>query len=280
MHTNLRRTGALAAAVALALTLLSALTGGPARAAGVDIDAVAESITESGYYVDSRARYLKSDKAQDALRDSQERAVPVFVAVLPAGNDAAAVLRRLPAKLERKGTYAVLAGEQLRVSSDTLPAAQVKNAYGKAVKAHKGRPDIALVAFIRTLPASAQKPPAKARQATLAELEKEGPAPASGSKAAKRQTGKAGKGEEATEEAAGEPGKAAEKTEKSSGGGTLMLVGGAVVLLLVAGAGAFVLLKRREKPAAPGPEKAVAGRAAGPGGDDAPKPPAQPPHNG
>ncbi|MFI6518303.1 LPXTG cell wall anchor domain-containing protein [Spirillospora sp. NPDC050679] len=261
MDTNLRRTGALAAATALALALLAALTGGPARAAGVDIDAVAESITESGYYVDSRARYLKSDKAQDALRDSQERSVPVFVAVVPAGNDAAAILRQLPAKLERKGTYAVLAGEQLRVASDTLPAAQVKNAYAKAVKANKARPDIALVTFIRTLPTSPQKPPAKARQATLAEVEKEKPAPASGSKAEKQ-----------TEK------QAAKEAEKSSSN-TLMLAGGAAVLLLVAGAGAFVLLKRRKKPAAPGPEKAVAGRAAGPG-DDAPRPPAQPPHNG
>ncbi|WP_030165453.1 hypothetical protein [Spirillospora albida] len=250
--------GTLALAVGTATLGLAA---GPAQAE-VDLDAIVEDVTESGYHVDSKARYLRTDRALDLLRTAQGRAVPVFVVVVPAGNDAARILAQLPGRLERKGTYAVLAGDQLRVASTTLPKTQVNTAYGKAVKAYPGKPDHALIAFIRTLPVSKNAPPQATKRSndgkpapeeepierTLAESQPTGPA--TGSKA--------------------------EKEAKKDDGLPIgyLLAGGAVVVL--AGAGGGFLLMRRRKQAAPAPAQAVpagapAGPPAGPGAE-APRP--------
>ncbi|NKZ09208.1 hypothetical protein HGB48_36550, partial [Actinomadura latina] len=144
--------------LALALAPALALTAAPAFA-GADLDAVAEGITESGYYVDSHAKYYQSDGAQELLRTAQGRSVPVFIAILPAGDDAGQVLQQLPGLMKRKGTYVVLAGNELKATSNTLPASQVKTAYAKAVKGSNGKPDLALLKFVQTLPESKYAPP-------------------------------------------------------------------------------------------------------------------------
>src|SRR5690606_7475323 len=149
-------------ALTLALAPAFGLAAAPAHA-DVELEVVAEGITESGYYVDSKAKYYGSDGAQELLRQAQGRSVPVFVAILPAGNDAGQVLQQLPALMERKGTYAVLAGDQLRVSSNSLPDSQVKAAYRKAVQNSKGKPDLALLRFVQTLPESKYAPPKPGR---------------------------------------------------------------------------------------------------------------------
>jgi hypothetical protein len=144
--------------LALALGPALGLTAAPALA-GTDLDAVAEGITESGYYVDSHAKYYQSDGAQELLRTAQGRSVAVFIAILPAGNDPATVLNQLPGLMKRKGTYAVLAGDQLRVKSTTLSSARVKAVYDKAVKGSNNKPDLALLKFVQTLPESKYAPP-------------------------------------------------------------------------------------------------------------------------
>ncbi len=157
MNISSRRivaSGTLALAMAPAL----ALTATPAFA-GADLDAVAEGITESGYYVDSHAKYYQSDGAQELLRTAQGRSVPVFIAILPAGDDAGQVLQQLPGLMKRKGTYVVLAGNELKAKSNTLPDAQVKSVYTKAVKGSGGKPDLALLKFVQTLPESKYAPP-------------------------------------------------------------------------------------------------------------------------
>jgi cobalamin biosynthesis Mg chelatase CobN len=118
-----------------------------AHASGVDPQVVAEAISEEGYYIDSGARYLKSDTAQDRLRSELERAKsPVFVAVVPAGTTLSpAQVYRLA---KRKGTYAVLTGGNLRAQSNTLSATRVRTAVTQAVQSHRGDPGAAVVAFV------------------------------------------------------------------------------------------------------------------------------------
>jgi hypothetical protein len=116
-------------------------------ATGVDPAVVAQAISEDGYYIDSGARYLKGDTAQDRLRSELERAKsPVFVAVVPAGTTLSpAQVYRLA---KRKGTYAVLNGGSLRAQSNTLSAARVRSAVTQAVQTHRGDPGAAVVAFV------------------------------------------------------------------------------------------------------------------------------------
>jgi hypothetical protein len=116
-------------------------------AAGIDPEVVAQSIAEDGYYIDSGAKYLRTDTAQDQLRFQLERSKsPVFVAVLPAGTSLSPVQVYHLAK--RKGTYAVLTGGTLRAASNTLSTARVNTAVSQAVRTHRGDPGAAVVAFV------------------------------------------------------------------------------------------------------------------------------------
>ncbi|MFC0036748.1 hypothetical protein [Actinomadura rayongensis] len=241
MDLSLRRlvlSGSLVLAPALGLTPLLA-SSAEARA-GVNLDAIAEDIIESGYYVDAHARYLRTDRAQELLRSAQARVVPVFVAVVPAGNDPDAIIAALPGKLERKGTYAVLAGNKLRVKSDTLPAAQVNGAYARSLKAYPGKPDRALVAFIRTLPVSKYAPPAPGKPGNNGK-----PAPEAGTK---RTT--------LAESQPTAPASGYRPADRDGGGVPLYAIGGGVAVVLAGGGAAFLLARRRRaasRTAAPQP---------------------------
>ncbi|MFC4050280.1 hypothetical protein ACFOY4_11335 [Actinomadura syzygii] len=254
MHISARRIAA-SGTLALALTPALALTAVPAHAQ-VDLDAVAEGITESGYYVDSHAKYYQSDGAQELLRTAQGRSVAVFIAILPAGNDPAAVLQQLPGLMHRKGTYAVLAGDQLKVSSNALPDAQVKTAYTKAVAGAKGKPDLALLHFVRTLPESKYAPPKPGKPGNNGK-----PAPQSSTQQQEERTLAQSQptGPAAGSEAAG---------PKDDGGSALPFVLGGGGLVVVAAAGGFLLLRKRS--AKPAPAGAPAG------GGQPLVPPAQP----
>ncbi|URM95854.1 hypothetical protein LUW76_16805 [Actinomadura madurae] len=251
--------------LALALVPALGLTAAPALA-DVDLDAVAEGITESGYYVDSHAKYYQSDGAQELLRSAQGRSVPVFIAILPAGNDPATVLNQLPGRMQRKGTYAVLAGDQLRVKSTALPAARVKAVYDKAVKAGRGKPDLALLKFVQTLPESKYAPPKPGKPGNNGK-----PAPEA---SVQQQEEKTLAQAQPTGPAAG-----AEAAPPQDEGGSALpyaLGGGGLVAVAAAGAG-FLLWRRRSATPAPAGAPAAPGAAAAPPPAPAPQPPAAQP---
>ncbi|WP_141578280.1 hypothetical protein [Actinomadura sp. WMMA1423] len=256
--------------LALALGPAFGMTAAPAFA-GVDLDAVAEGISESGYYVDSHAKYYQSDGAQELLRSAQGRSVAVFIAILPPGDDAGQVLRQLPGMMKRKGTFAVLAGDQLRVSSNALPAPRVKTIYDGAVKSSKGKPDLALLKFVQTLPESKYAPPKPGK-------------PGNNGKPAPEASVKQEQQEEQTlaQSQPTGPAAGAEAAPKEDGGSAMpyLLGGGGLVVVAAAGAG-FLLWRRRS--ATPAPAGAPAGAAATPppaSGTQPPAPGTQPPAGG
>ncbi|TQM67548.1 hypothetical protein FHX41_1164 [Actinomadura hallensis] len=251
-------------ALTLALAPAFGLAAAPAHA-DVDLEVVAEGITESGYYVDSKAKYYGSDGAQELLRQAQGRSVPVFVAILPAGNDAGQVLQQLPALMERKGTYAVLAGDQLRVSSNSLPDSQVKAAYRKAVQNSKGKPDLALLRFVQTLPESKYAPPKPGRPGNDGR-----PAPETPPAKVQQEEELTLAESQPTGPAEGAP----QAAPKDDGSAMPFLLGGGLVAVAAAGAGGFLLWRRRSltpsaAPGAPG-AAAASGAPGAPGAADAP----------
>ena len=263
MNTSSRRIAA-SGVLALALAPALGLTATPALAE-VDFDAIAEGITESGYYVDSDAKYYESDGAQELLRQAQGRSVPVFVAVVPAGNDAGQILKRLPGMMSREGTYAVLAGDQFEVSSNTLPDRQVKTAYNKAVKAGKGKPDLTLLKFVQTLPESKYAPPKPGRPGNNGK-----PAPETPAAEVQQEEERTLAQSQPTGPAAG----STEAAPKDDGSAMpFVLGGGGLVAVAAAGAG-FLLWKRRSATPAPAAPGAAASGPPAPGG---PAPAAQPP---
>ncbi|TDC76083.1 hypothetical protein [Actinomadura sp. 7K507] len=253
MNTSSRRIVA-SGALTLALVPVLGLTAAPALAE-VDLDAIAEGITESGYYVDSDAKYYESDGAQELLRQAQGRSVPVFIAVVPAGNDAGRILKSLPGLMSREGTYAVLAGDQLRVSSNTLPDRQVKTAYNKAVKANQGRPDVALLRFVQTLPESKYAPPKPGKPGNNGKPAPEPPAEV------QQQEERTLAQSQPTAPAAGSE-EAAPKDDGSAM--PFVLGGGGLVAVAAAGAG-FLLWRRRSMTPAPATPGAAASGFPAPG---------------
>ena len=255
-------------ALTLAMAPVFGLTAGPAFAE-VDLEAVAESISESGYYVDSKATYYESDGAQELLRQAQGRSVPVFVAVVPAGNNPNQLLQRLPGLVNRKGTYAVLAGDQLRVSSTSLPESRVKATYAKAIKASKGKPDLALLRFVQMLPESKYAPPKPGMPGNNGK-----PAPETPPAEVQRQE----------EQTLAEPKPPAppeadpEAASKDGGSSMPLLLGGGGLVAVAAAAGGFLLWRRRSlTPATPG---APAPGAPGPNAPAPGAPAGQPPASG
>ncbi|MEU4826548.1 hypothetical protein AB0H37_32130 [Actinomadura sp. NPDC023710] len=246
--------------LALAFVPAFGMTATPAFA-GVDLDAVAEGIGESGYYVDSHAKYYQSDGAQELLRTAQGRSVAVFIAILPPGNDPGQVLSRLPGLMKRKGTYAVLAGDQLRVSSTALPGARVKSIYDGAVKGSKGKPDLALLRFVQTLPESKYAPPKTGKPGNNGK-----PAPEA---SVKQQEERTLAQSQPTERATG-----AEVREDDGSAMPYLLGGGGAVVVAAAGAG-FLLWRRRS--ATPAPAGGTGAPAPGAAAAPPPAPGAQPP---
>jgi hypothetical protein len=201
-----------------------------AHATGVDPAVVAQAISEDGYYIDSGAKHLRSDAAQDRLRTELERAKsPVFVAVVPAGTTLSpAQVYRLA---KRKGTYAVLTGGTLRAQSNTLAAARVRNAVTQAVRTHRGDPGAATVAFVGLTNGTKRAAPSTQRQAT--------PTPSEIPTSA----------EPSTDSSAAAPQSA---TDRGQGGSSLpLLIAGIVALVTATGAGYMVYRKGR------GPKKST-----------------------
>jgi hypothetical protein len=270
--------------LALAMAPALALTATPAFA-GADLDAVAEGITESGYYVDSHAKYYQSDGAQELLRTAQGRSVPVFIAILPAEDDAGQVLQKLPGMMNRKGTYVVLAGNELKAKSNTLPDAQVKTVYTKAVKSSKGKPDLALLKFVQTLPESKYAPPEPGKPGNNGK-----PAPES----TKRQQEKQEQEEKTlAQKQPTAPAAGFEPVQKDDGGSMTpyLLGGGGLIVVAAAGAAGFLLWRRRSTtpapagaaasgtpappapPVPPAPQPPAEAPAEAPKADDTPEPP-------
>lgn len=234
----------------------AALLAPPAAAhADTDMTTVVDSVAEAGYYVDSDAKYFQSDGALDLLRDNKAQHSPVFVAVLPEGESPDTVLNGLVQGVGRKGTYAVISGQTLRIRSTALPQSQVKTAYDKATSANASRPDKALISFVKLLPAAADMPP----ESKAKKIEE---------KAAQPPLAETGVGEDkaqASEQAEAVQNRSAQEATKDEGGFPVLPVAGGVVVVLLAGGG-FLLWKRRG--AAPAP--AGAGAAGRPGGSPAP----------
>jgi hypothetical protein len=208
--------------VIAALTALT-IAAPAASATGVDPEVVAQAIAEDGYYIDSGARYLKTDAAQDRLRSEMERArSPVFVAVVPAGTTLSpAQVYRLA---KRKGTYAVLNGGSLRAASNTLSASRVNGALAQAIKTHRGDPGGAVVAFVGLTNGARRSGASQGATAV--------PVPSA----------------PATEPSADASGaaSAAPASGQSAGGNSIpLLIGGLVVMLLAIGTGYLVYRKGR-----------------------------------
>lgn len=242
-----RRRVTVPGALLLGLTLLFGWLAVPARA-DVDMELVVESITEQGYYVDSQALYMKSDESVEALRSGVESFGPVFVAVLPPGESAATRLRQMSQQMGRKATYVVLAGNQLRASSTSLPASRIKTAYSKATAANKGQPENALIAFMRNLPLEKGAPaPPKQQPSTTPKITPKA-----------RKSGTAESGGAGSENVP-----AASKEKAEEGGAPIGLIVAAVAVIAVLGAGGVFFWRRRQHPPAqPGPLYQEAGQPA------------------
>src|SRR5690606_28951984 len=201
---------------------------------------------------------------------AQGRSVPVFVAILPAGNDAGQVLQQLPALMERKGTYAVLAGDQLRVSSNSLPDSQVKAAYRKAVQNSKGKPDLALLRFVQTLPESKYAPPKPGLPGNNGK-----PAPETPPAEVQQQEEKT-----LAEPKPPAPAENAADVARDDGGSSmpLLLGGGGLAVVAAAGLGGFLLWRRRSL--TPAPSGAPASGAPASGAPASGAPAGQPPAPG
>lgn len=209
--------------LAATVLLLAGRFAVPASAASVDLELVAQSVTEDGYYVDSDAAYYKSDTDLDKLRAALQTSGKAGVVVLPAGTAAGPVLTRLLRSPNRKATYIVLTGTRLQAASNSLPRATVAKMTAQAEKA--GGPKQEVLAFLDLLTA-------KKRGANTKNGHKAGSVAAPADSAA---------ADSATPSAA--PAAAAE--HDSGGNGPLYGIAAAVVVVAAAIGG--LLLWRRKK---------------------------------
>ncbi len=177
-----------AAALVAALLLLLAWHAVPARAASIDPELVAESVTEDGYYVDSGASYLKSDADLDRLRAALEQAGRAGVVVLPAGSASGPVISRLLATPNHKATYVVLTGTRLQAVSNAYTRSTVNKLVARASTA--ATPGSKVLSFLSLLnPKHRAAAAAKQKGGTL-------PAPSQTGAAAAQHLSRAGRGEE------------------------------------------------------------------------------------
>jgi hypothetical protein len=214
------RRALLPAVLAAALLMLLGWHAVPARAASVDPELVAESVSEDGYYVDSGASYLKSDADLDRLRAAIEDAGRAGVVVLPAGTASGPVINRLLA--ERNRTYLVLTGARLQAVSNSMPSAKVNGLLAKARRA--GSPPAEVLSFLNLM--SGKHVTAPTARKTAAE-----------------QPSAAASDDAATDQPSAAPVSAAKKD--SGGNGMLYGIVGVVIVLVLA-AGGFLLWRRRQ----------------------------------
>jgi LPXTG-motif cell wall-anchored protein len=222
------RRALLPAVLAAALLMLLGWHAVPARAASVDPELVAESVSEDGYYVDSGASYLKSDADLDKLREAIENAGRAGVVVLPAGTSSAPVISRLLHEPNR--TYVVLTGNRLQAVSNSLPSAKVNGLLAKARQA--GTPRSEVLTFLNLM---------SGRHVT---------APTARTKAGARPSA-APSEDTVTDEPSSAPVAAAKKD--SGGDGTLFGIVGVVIVLLLGGGGLLFWRRKRKSSDDPGP---------------------------
>jgi hypothetical protein len=247
MDIRVRR-ALLPALLAATLLLVLGWHAVPARAASVDPELVAESVSEDGYYVDSSASYLTSDADLDKLREAIESAGRAGVVVLPAGVSTAPVISRLLHEPNRKATYVVLSGNRMQAVSNNISGSRVNGLVARARKA--GNPEAEVLTFLNLLSpkhAAATGPTQKASRAPSAE---------------------ASTGGEETAGASAAPVAAAKKD--SGGNGLLYAIVGIVIVLVLAAVGFF--LWRRRQGTSDGPGSDGSGGTGtgfgGPGGTD------------
>src|SRR5215212_232610 len=109
----------------LLLALLLALIAAPAASAQDAVSAAADALATDPVYVDPSAERALSDEEADALRRriEERNAGPLYVAVLPAsaksegGGSAQGVAQAIAQRLNRRGTYAVIAGGSFSAGS-------------------------------------------------------------------------------------------------------------------------------------------------------------------
>jgi hypothetical protein len=223
MDMRVRR-ASLPAALAVVFLLLLGWHAVPARAASVDPELVAESVTEDGYYVDSSASYLQSDADLDRLRQALQQAGRAGVVVLPAGTATGPVVDRLLQSPNHKATYVVLTGTKLQAASNSLSRSTVNKLVAKATRA--GNPKSQVLSFL-----SLMNPRHSA---------KSGAAPQKGGNLPMSPTSQAPSTDPTTTPVA------ATKSD-SGGGGNGMLYGiGGLVVVVAAVAGGFLLWRRRQ----------------------------------
>jgi hypothetical protein len=233
----------LPALLAASLLLLLGWHAVPARAASVDPELVAESVSEDGYYVDSSASYLKSDADLDKLRSGIAGAGRAGVVVLPAGVPTAPVITRLLHEPNRRATYLVLSGNRLQAVSNNMSGSKVNGLLAKARQA--GNPKSEVLSFLNLM---SGKHPVTA--------------------GAKKSAGSVPSAEASAGGATSDPSTALVSAAKKDSGGNGPLYGivGVVIVLILAGVGLFVR-RRRKQGTPPGP-----GPGPGPGGPGGPGP--------
>src|SRR3954447_25008885 len=105
------------------LAFLAALAFAPAATGGVEIDKAAAALANDPVYVGNDA--VVTPQIADALRQEirTRGRGPIYIAILPAaaldeaGGSGTGVLDELHRQLDRRGVYAVIAGNQFRAES-------------------------------------------------------------------------------------------------------------------------------------------------------------------
>jgi hypothetical protein len=129
-------------ALTLLLTFLSAAT---ATAAG-GLDTAADALRSDNVYVDPDAEAKLSESEADQLRQRiiDRDAGPLYVAVMPrsvlaeGGGSIGDALTELGSRVDRKGTYVLVAGRSFRAGSTDLSEGVTAQAADLALKAHRG----------------------------------------------------------------------------------------------------------------------------------------------
>lgn len=194
----------------------------PAHAVtSIDPELVAESVTEDGYYVDSKASYLKTDADLDRLRAALENAGRAGVVVLPAGTPTGPVVSKLLGLPNHKATYVVLDGAHLQAVSNNLSRSTVTKLTTRARTA--GNPQAQVLSFLTLMNPH--------RHQSSSTGQKDGNLPTTQPS------------DDAQPDASTAP-TAAKKSD--SGSNTLIYAVGGLVVLLIVACGAFLIWRNKK----------------------------------
>jgi len=142
---------------ALLLFAVAVLVFAPTAAAATYLDAAAEALGSDPVYVDpaAEAKVSASDAARLRDRIANSDAGPIYIAVVhaaarnEAGGDATDWLRMLADRLDRRGTYAVVVGNQFRAGSTLLERGEAARLATEAFqKQHEQGVGATLLAFV------------------------------------------------------------------------------------------------------------------------------------